>query len=63
VKKADSLKALLLKAVKPLADNPENLSLFVDRGRIGHRASDRKPSNIAARSTWSCRISPAVWTC
>jgi hypothetical protein len=41
VKKADSLKALLLKAVKPLADNPENLSLFVDRGSIAHRAGSQ----------------------
>ncbi len=38
MKKADSLKALLLKAVRPLAENPENLTLFVDRGSIGCRA-------------------------
>jgi hypothetical protein len=38
MKKADSLKALLLKAVKPLADKPENLTLFVDRGSIACRA-------------------------
>jgi hypothetical protein len=37
VKKADSLKALLLKAVKALADKPENLTLFVDRGSIASR--------------------------
>lgn len=38
MKKPDSLKALLLRAVKPLADSPENLTLFIDRGAIGCRA-------------------------
>lgn len=38
MKKPDSLKAVLLRSVKPLADNPENLTLFIDRGAIGCRA-------------------------
>jgi len=38
VKKADDLKALLLRSVRALADNPENLTLFVDRGSIACRA-------------------------
>lgn len=39
MKKPESLKALLLAAVPPLAAAPENLSMFVDKGRIAARAS------------------------
>ncbi|MDH7641193.1 phage tail protein, partial [Sphingomonas oryzagri] len=35
MKKVDALRALLLKAVPGLAAKPENLSLFVDKGRLG----------------------------
>jgi len=38
VKKPDSLKAVLLRAVKQLAEKPENLTLFIDRGTIRCRA-------------------------
>ncbi|WP_267382610.1 MULTISPECIES: phage tail protein [unclassified Sphingomonas] len=38
MKKPDTLRKYLLAAVEPLASKPENLSLFVDKGRIGARA-------------------------
>ncbi|USU08899.1 phage tail protein [Sphingomonadaceae bacterium OTU29MARTA1] len=38
MKKADDLKKLLLKSVASLAQSPENLTLFVDRGSIACRA-------------------------
>jgi hypothetical protein len=37
VKKPESLKALLLASVPGLADKPENLSMFIDKGRIAAR--------------------------
>ncbi|WP_267382245.1 MULTISPECIES: phage tail protein [unclassified Sphingomonas] len=38
MKKPDALRKYLLAAVAALASKPENLSLFVDKGRIGARA-------------------------
>jgi hypothetical protein len=37
VKKPESLKALLLDSVPGLKDKPENLSMFIDKGRIAAR--------------------------
>lgn len=37
MKKPESLKALLLASVPGLADKPENLSMFIDKGRIAAR--------------------------
>jgi hypothetical protein len=39
VKKPESLKALLLASVPGLKDKPENLSMFIDKGRIAARLS------------------------
>lgn len=38
MEKLESLKAVLVKAVKPLAADPTKLAIFVDRGRIAARA-------------------------
>ncbi|HET9510003.1 MAG TPA: phage tail protein [Sphingomonas sp.] len=37
MKKPESLKALLLASVPGLAEKPENLSMFIDKGRIAAR--------------------------
>lgn len=37
MKKPDELKATLIGAVKSIRDNPERLTLFVDKGRVGVR--------------------------
>ena len=39
MKKPESLKALLLASVPGLNDKPENLSMFIDKGRIAARLS------------------------
>ena len=39
MKKPESLKALLLASVPGLKDKPENLSMFIDKGRIAARLS------------------------
>jgi hypothetical protein len=39
VKKPESLKALLLTSVPGLIDKPENLTMFIDKGRIAARLS------------------------
>jgi hypothetical protein len=40
VKKPESLKALLLDSVPGLKDKPENLAMFIDKGRIAARLTD-----------------------
>ena len=39
MRKPDSLKALLLKTVPVIAKSPENLSCYVDKGRVAARAT------------------------